>query len=216
MLAGDNNAPSARSDSPRQSQYSFRNIELQARESRHLPNIYSADIPSDQYTGATPGRGWAPQINNDAPTGLNPFVNNNINISSFDVDMTDNAGIVANNTTGLTPGSSATYRSSSSTYSPPQMEDEIQTNFNQPPASGFFPNVNGQSHGTQTYSNGKSPGVSVTAVQDDLFKVPTPWNAADGGTPSFQNFPPNADWDKMMQEAGMTWDPQQKSGMTPR
>lgn len=194
----------------------MRNIELQARESRQLPTYYPGDVQNAQLQGTSPGRGWAPQMASDAPVGLNPLVNNNISTNGFDIEMADNGTFAQSSSTGLTPGSSTTYPSNSSTYSPPQVEEEAPPNLKPVPSCHAFSASGDQSYNSSSLMDAKSPNMPTVNAQEDVFKVPSSWGMTDGATQNLQAFTPNADWDKMMQEAGMSWDPQQRSGLTPR
>lgn len=210
--------PSIRSESPRQTKYALRNIELQARESRQLPTYHQGlDYQGVRASGAVPGDGWSNSVNPEAPTGFNPIVNNNININGFDVDMTDNANASHSNSAGLTPQSSATYRSASHTsYSSPRMSDEGAINAGKNPRPNAFTPPNDELFPSPNMMNAKSPNSFNGTMQEDAFKMASSWNMNGGQTPNFSGMTPDGSWDKMMQDAGMIWDDQQKPGMTPR
>ena len=164
---------------------------------------------------------------------MNPIVNNNINIDTFDTEMSDGANQSNSNSNGLTPASSNTYNSnSSSTYSPPYAEDDksgstrIQSNSQNtfpmqvPGDRAFFP-------GSQVLdANGaKSPGTrNGMNGQEELFQVPAEWDVNPGVSPGFSGMTPDGNWDKLMQDGGWekmmqdgTWiDQSQRTGMTPR
>ena len=210
-------APSIRSESPRQSQYALRNIELQTRESRQLPS-YFEEHPSQnaQLQGTQPGEGWNANLRQDAPTGLNPLVGNNINVNLFDVNMADNSNQSRSTSTGLTPGSSSTYRSTSNTsYSPPQVEDEVTRSAQQQAwNNAITPPIDSIFVGPSTF-NSQSPNGIAAVNQNDPFKVPPGWETDVGNTPGFSGLTPDGGWDKMIQDAGLIWD-EQRNGMTPK
>ena len=184
--------------------------------------------------GMFPVGSWGNNFSNDgAPIGMNPIVNNNINVNPFDADMSDAANQSSSNSTGLTPASSNTYHSATnSTYSPPHVEDDqsgttqVQSQ-NKNAYSTYLPSDVSLFPGTHVLNanSAKSPdNKSATSGQEDPFKVPPGWEINTGSTPGFSGMTPDGGWDKLMQDGGWekmmqdgTWvDQSQRTGMTPR
>ena len=173
--------------------------------------------------GIFPGEGWGQGFNNDAsPLGMNPIINNNV----FDSDMTDSgANASHSNSSGLTPQSTNTYRSASTTYSPPHVEDDTsgKTQFSSraqkfsPPGQTMFPGSD-----VLNANAAKSPEDTTASGHDDPFKVPPGWDANNGMTPGFTGMTPDGGWEKVIQDG--SWDQMmkdgnwfgQRTGMTPR
>ena len=195
--------PSIRSESPRQTQYAFRNIELQARESRQVPSY-------ETLQASQPGRRWTTQPSREAPVGVNPIFNNNVSI--FDVDMTDTSNSSFGNSAGVTPQSTTTYQSNNTSYSPPIVEDEITANSQQMRPNVLTPSSDGMF--SSNVMNANSPNGILN--QGEPYKLPANWDiGAAAMTPGFSEMTPDGTWDQMMNAAGMVWD-DQKTGMTPR
>ena len=115
-----------RTESPRQSQYAFRNIDLAAREARRIRPFYPETAQkSEQLHGIFSAESWSAGSHN-GPGNLNSLMNNNygsnINMNGLDTEMSD----AQNQAMGLTPQSSYSYNHSSSNteYSPPNLQDE--------------------------------------------------------------------------------------------
>jgi len=232
--SSSNEGPTFGTESPRQSQYAFRNIDLAARESRRVRPFYpGSDHPPQQLHGIfSVGEPW-----NDGtkfPIGVNPLVDNGINENGFDTEMSDQQ----NNSTGLTPQSSFSYNQSSSntSYSPRniQVEDTSTTQATaNPPVAGamtgytsFSPPSDNMYFGQRSGSGSGSGNGSVMSPgngnnqafvgngqpgngpeQDDPFKN-MGWDLGSGGTPGMT---PGGEWEKMIDsmDQGMGW------GMTP-
>ena len=225
---------SIRSESPRQTQYALGNIQLQAMESQTGSFNPQTDMSGTELRGIFPHGTWSNAFNNDgAPIGMNPIINNSINVNPFDTDMSDAANQSSSNSNGLTPASTNTYHSNSnSTYSPPQVEDENTGTMRVQPKtqsafSTYVPSDGPLFPGTHVLNadSTKSPGNnSATNGQEDPFKMPAGWDVNTGTTPGFLGMTPDGGWEKLMQDGGWekmmqdgTWiDQNQRTGMTPR
>lgn len=224
-------SPTFRTESPRQTQYAFRSIDLAAREARQMRPLYpEGDQSSQKLHGIfSVGNSW--DDGNTFPSGLNPLANNGIGGNGFDTEMSDQQY----SSTGLTPqsGSSYNHSSSNTSYSPPNIQDE-DASTNQaganPPKSGtingyssFSPSSNNMYSG-QYPSSGSgsgsgsvmSPGIGTTnnqpfvsngqqlngTQQDTQFKN-TGWDIGGGDTPGpIPGMTPGGEWDKMMESVG--------------
>lgn len=218
-----------RLESPRQSQYAFRNIDLAAREARRVRPFYpDAEHQQQKLHGIFNIDSWNGGATNNGPIGLNPLVNNNINVNGFDTEMSD----AQNNSNGLTPQSNFSYNHSSSntSYSPEDSSTTQATTM--PPIAGpmngytAFPPPSDQMFTAPTSSNGtgsaKSPVTNNSQAfrnnsqplngvgQEDLFKNMQNWDMGASPGP-LQGMTPGGEWDKMMDSMGpnMGW------GMTP-
>ncbi len=221
----NSSSPSIRSDSPRQTQYALRNIELLARDSGQVNSMYSDNgIAPSQFREIFPGSSWTDRPNDNGPVGLNPLINNNINNNTFDTEMADNmAQTSPHNSSGLTPQSSSNYMSSSSTsYSPPQVQDEDANQpKSMPPVGSSWPNSGGEfgpqhpiftppaavspNSTNNNNNNSNTNGQSSQATPNDPFKIPAGWDMNGAGmTPDFSGMTPGGEWDKMMQN--ISWD----------
>ena len=204
-------------------------------ESQQISSLGSQlDTTANDLRGMFPDGSWSNTFsNNGAPIGMNPIVNNNINVNPFDTDMSDAANQSSSNSNGLTPASSNTYHSTTnSTYSPPQVEDENSgttqiLSQNKSAYSTYIPSDGSLFPGTHVINanSAKSPSNnSVGNGQDDPFKVPPEWEVNTGTTPGFSGMTPDGGWEKLIQDGGWekmiqdgTWvDQNQKTGMTPR
>lgn len=198
---GEQTGSTIGSESPHQTQYSLRNIEIASRDTRPLhPTLMEQEVVPQGLNGIFPSQGWSERFTSNEPTGMNPIMSNNISNGTFDTEMSENTTQSSNTSTGLTPQSTTSYHSSSNTeYTPPQVQDEsngpsasMPMNFKQ---TSFSPQ---QSSGT-----GKSHGNG----QEDPFKIPPGWENSTGLTPSgYSVMSPGEGWEKMMQ--GMSWDGQ--------
>lgn len=213
----NSNSNSAHSDSPRQTQYAYRPIDLAARGSRQHQQFFPENVPNQQQA-------WGEQVGSNGPTGGNPILNNNIHVNGFDQEMSDNSSSSRGPSSGLTPQSMGTNSTSNTTYSPPQVQDEdtsmAPNPSSMPPISGpntyyasFNPGDNLFARQASTGST-KSPDPSgVNAMQQDPFKVPPEWEINSSATPSFSGMSPDGGWEKMMQSMS-GWDG--STGMTPK
>ena len=236
--APNNETPTLSSDSPRQTQYAYRSIDLVAREARRVrPFNPDAELPPSQLHGLFNADSWTGGANNNGPIGLNPLVNNNISVNGFDTDMSD----AQNTSTGLTPQSNYSYNQSSSdtSYSPTQDEDPgISQPTVAPPISGrmngynaFTPatdnmfaaqnpnNTNATtrspvSNNVQAYGNNSQ--IPSTARQNDPFGNMASWEKVSSPGP-MQGMTPGEDWEKMMNtiNQNLGWGMAPGSGMTP-
>ena len=212
--------PTITADSPRQTQYAYRNIDLVAREARSVRSLFpEAGQPPSQLHGIFNADSWTGGATNSGPTGLNPLINNNINVNGFDTDMSDGQ----NASTGLTPQSSYSYNQSSSntSYSPPMLQDEDPgTSQATGPIPGYaaFPpsseNVyNGQQNSNsastrspmnddfQAYGNNNNsqlPNRPRHQQQTDPFKNMQSWEKLSSSPGPFQGMSPGEGWEKMM------------------
>ena len=178
------------SDPPHQSHYAFNNIQMTAGDSRAAHPSFSENPVAEPsgLSGALPGKtrwGWSANEDTDlAPSGLNPFTNNNITTGSpFDTNMSDHTVSSWHGSSGLTPQSTnSNYQCSSHTsHSPPFVQEDDNA----------------------VTAPQQTPSMSPTT---DPFKVPPGWESSGGTgmTPGFSGLTPGSDWEKMMQ--GLPWD----------
>lgn len=217
-----------RSDSPRQSQYAFRNIDLAARETRKKNNTYwskNGDIrhkvaPFFPENNAQPsktqksfsGEEWNAG-NMTAMTGVNSFTDSetitNINMqTAFDTAMTDQS----NHSRGFTPQSSNSYNHSSSntSYSPSQVHDEESTATQQastlpnPGTNNSYAGFAAPKDGCNIF-NSQGSDSAGSLRQEDPFKIPPDWDLGAGAMPAtLSGMTPEGGWEKMME--GMNWE----------
>lgn len=230
--------PTVKTSSPRQTQYAFRNIDLAAREARRLRPFYPealADHEGQKLHGIFNPDSWNGGAPNNGPVGLNPLVNNNINVNGFDTDMSD----AQNNPICLTPQSSLSYNNSSSntSYSPPKVQDEDSstnqttamppitnaantfTSFSTPSSNQMYTaqrSSSGSDHTTGPMNTGNSQAFATNAQalndvgRGDLWKSMQGWDLGSSPGP-LQGMTSGGEWEKMMSSMGqdMGW------GMTP-
>lgn len=118
----------ARVDSPHQGQFTFRPAEDEkARIPKH--NSVFPQVKPQSLPGVFPVETWAEGFDGSRPFGPNTVIpKNTFGSGAFDTEMSDQSG--PNNSTGLTPGSSASYNHSSSntSFTPPELHHEDSTN----------------------------------------------------------------------------------------
>lgn len=219
----DNNAPLTCSDSPRQSQYAFKSIDLAAREARQARPSYqkTKGVEASSFRNIFPDEGWSQEFT-EAPTAINPLFDNSIISNALDTDMSNNQTQSRDGSAGQTPHSFTTFHSSSNTsYSPPQVQDEEPTMMqptSMPPQPGVntyqVPFASSPSNffvGSNVGQEKSSVNVSVSSGMDSL--TPSCWDVPNGNTSEFSGtgMPPDGGWEKMME--GLVWDG--KTGMTP-
>jgi len=209
--------PTTRLDSPHQTQFAYRsstNVEdvvqkedvFHSRGARPKAN-YNA-VP-----GVFPVESWSDSFDGNRLFGPSPAIPKTaFGSDSFDVDMSDQSG--QNNSTGLTPGSSASYNHSGSntSYTPPELLTEESTNsqtVNMPSIAGkyngytsFAPPTNnmfaaqrsdsgsGRSDGNVNVNSNNNPnghfqGNGNSTLQDnDPFKLASGWDQPLGNMTS--------------------------------
>lgn len=206
------NSNSMHSDPPAQTQYAYRPIDLAAQRTQQQQPFYPQNVSNQQQA-------WTDQAQSNGPTGLNPIINNNINVNGFDQEMSDNSSSSRGPSSGLTPQSMGTNSTSNTTYSPPQVQEE---EISAAPNPSSMPSISGPDNyyssmfTRQASTSGmKSPasGDANNAMQQDPFKVPPEWEMNSTSTPSFSGMSPDGGWEKMMQSMS-GWDG--STGMTPK
>ena len=223
-----NDSSTIRLESPRQTQYAFRNIDLAAREARRHRAMFP-EVEPEPLHGIFNADSWNGGGAANGPVGLNPLINNNINVNGFDTEMSD----AQNNSSGLTPQSHFSYNpaSSNTSYSPPNLQEDdpnttqatsmpvIAGTMNgymafTPPSNDMFAQNADNGPGiakaplqsnTQAFGNNAQP-----LKQEDLFKNMQGWDMGNSPGP-VPGMSPGGEWDKMMDSIGqgMNW------GMTP-
>ena len=171
-----------------------------------LPGVFPKDDWNNNFNGVFPKDDRNNSFNGEsAPIGMNPIINNNIDINPFDTDMSDMTN--HSNSTGLTPASSNTNQSGpNSTYSPPQVEDDdSETQRNQP-----------QTHSSFMSYDPRNPPKFAGAPNDprfvphDPFKPAIGWDSNAGTTPGFSGMTPGGEWEKLMQDGA--WEQMMQDG----
>ena len=223
-----NDSSTVRLESPRQTQYAYRNIDLAAREARSARPFFP-DVEPQPLHGIFNADSWNGGGSQDASIGLNPSIN--INISGFDTEMLD----AQNSSTGFTPQSGFSYHqaSSNTSYSPPNLQDDdtgvLQAStmapvagtmdrypaFSSSSSNMFAQNPgNGEIAGSPMVNNAQAfagDAHSLGGVKEgDLFKNMQGWDIGSSSEP-LQGMTPGGEWEKMMNTIGqgMGW------GMTP-
>ena len=223
--------PTFRTESPRQTQYAYRNIDLAAREApkstEPRPFFSDRDVQPLNYNNIFPTDGWTSGHISSNVSGLD--LPTGIPMNGFDTEMSDPQQI---SSTGLTPQSNY---SSNTSYSPPTVpsEDTQSTEtesipagkmngsmgFQQSPNELFTPQPSGGTHS----GNGRSPVMNnkgqsfATNGQSMVSNAQMPNMSApfspDNPFKNFQNFDglpamtPNTEWNEMFgtMPQGMNW-----------
>lgn len=203
-----NEGPTIRSESPRQTQYAYRNIELAAlnsgRSSNPRPFFSERDLPPSEFRNIFPGDGWTGGMESNGIPSVMPSGNSNITMYGFDTEMTDNQI----HSTGLTPNSNNSYNHSSSntSYSLPNVQEDepasalqqpVQQPVSMPPIAGVMnaytafspPSNNMYAAPSNSSNNDSSSGSSRSPnmTNGQIFGSNAEMNSSNG-----QAFAPNA------------------------
>ncbi|KAL6717872.1 hypothetical protein ACLMJK_003957 [Lecanora helva] len=176
--------PTLRAESPRQTQYAYRNIDLVARENSNLRPYHPENLhDAIQLHGIFNADSWSGASTTNGPIGINPLINNNITVNGFDTEMSD----VQNSSTGLTPQSNYSYNHSSSntSYSPQTAPDDDLTSTKAPPMPSMPSTTNGYPN---QYTNFSSPSAQQNATNNP---TNNPSNTAAPNNPNPQAFANN-------------------------
>ena len=209
--------PTAITESPRQTQYAFRSIDLAARSlgnTRQKRPYFPEYVIRPAAPAVFPGESLSEDATYGGPIGMSTLINNNINSSGFDTEMSDQT----NQSTGLTPQSTNSFNHSSSntSYSPPQVQDEDSSTSQaaQMPSmagvnnhyTGFTPPSDNIFVRQGSTNSAMSP--SNVSNQEDPFKMPPGWDLGVGATPGNSGLTgntPDGGWEKLMEGMSGNW-----------
>ncbi|KAK4694213.1 hypothetical protein P7C71_g3331, partial [Lecanoromycetidae sp. Uapishka_2] len=199
-------------ESPIQGQFTFRSVE--SEEVRRAGKMFPQVSQPTALPGVFPCENWGETFDMGRPFGPNPAIPKTaFGTGAFDTEMSDQSG--PNNSTGLTPGSSASYNHSSSntSYTPPELhhEDSTTSQNSQLPVFSHFNTFAPPMGNMFTAQNPESGIVRNDPNNNVNFNA----NVQDNGSTHLQENDPfklAAGWD---QPLGNTETPVSLTGMTP-